>query len=258
MAIPQLPEPKSQTDHHLEAAKTGYGSYMGNYCAVWSSAVQNDQYVDALSQDVRGRLCDDLKLLLSDPHPRLHMSFVESRYIPDLRRKEVSFDTDLTFFVRRWNSAEVPHMEIQRTGTAHYLAEAKDARCHVNWDKGSFAGAATYLSFTLETDTSRLPAPYVNLEWHQGDVKVMMLFKKDAQTTHDSFTSVERARLGIGMSDREMDAAQVLASLQRNKEVVFDGQQWIVQAKDVPNKPALPSKTRTIQRRRSRVGLGLQ
>ncbi|KAI0683285.1 hypothetical protein C8T65DRAFT_749629 [Cerioporus squamosus] len=249
-----LQEPRSQTTEHLETAKTGYASYMGHYGAVWSGAILGGQYVPW--QDVREQLCDDLNLLLSDPHPRLYLSFLEARYIPDQRRTDILFDTNLTFLVKRWNSAAVPPMEAQRIGMARCLSDNHEA-CRVKWDSGGFSGAATHLGFTLEVDTSPLRAPFVHLEWRQRDVRVLMLFKKQTATTHEQLSNEERARLGIGMTHQDVEAAYVLSTLQR-KWVVFDGNQKAHHIEDAPVKPALPSGTGTVQRKRSRIGLQLQ
>ncbi|RPD78738.1 hypothetical protein L226DRAFT_301023 [Lentinus tigrinus ALCF2SS1-7] len=250
-----LQEPKGQTTDHLQAAKVGYASYMGHYGAVYLGAILHNQYVDIASPDIRDHLCDDLKLMLQDPHPQLYLSFIESRYIPDLRRTDILFDTTLTFLVKRWNSTKVPLIEAQRTGTARCLSDDQDA-CRVRWKDSGFSGAATYIGFTLEADTSPLRAPYVHLEWRHGDVRVVMLFKKRTDTTHEQLSSLERARLGIGMSEQEISAASILSTLQR-EWVVFDGNHGTDQ-EHASSKPAQPSETRTVQRRRSRVGFGLQ
>ncbi len=194
---------------------------MGHYRAVWSSAIVDGQYVPW--QGVRERLCNDLKHLLQDPHPRLKLALKGARYTPDQQQTVISFATKLTFSVTRWEGVPI---QVHRAGRGWCLSDEQDQDgCRVEWNNGDFAGAATHLGFTLEADTSPLRAPFVVLEWEQPGVTLLMLFKKQAEkqadTVHEELTREEKARLGIGMTHQEMDAARVLATLQR-KWVVFD------------------------------------
>lgn len=215
---PQIEEPRWQTIDHLQAAKAGRASYMGDYDAVWSGTLIDGHYTPP--SDLQENMPDDLQFVRRSPQPRLALSFVEARYTdsPTGHQTEVRLKLKLTYAVQRWKGAV--QMPVERCGSVQCVEHRAHQGSRVVWEDPVhaptwFPNTATYLGFTLEVDSSPLKTPFVYLEWKCGSATVLMLFKKcDSDGEPAYLTHNERARLGIGMTHEEFEVAHILCIFQ--------------------------------------------
>ncbi|KAI0745920.1 hypothetical protein C8Q76DRAFT_705437 [Earliella scabrosa] len=182
----QFEEPGWQTIDFLQTAKAGEVSYMGEYRAVWSGVLVGDHY--ASPEDLPASACFELKCMLKGPQPQLQLSFEHASYLPAERRTVVHLKLNLTCGVQRWETA--PCMIVQREGDVSCAENCPSS--NVRWRKNDaptdwFPNTTTHLGFTMEVDSSPLRAPFVYNE---------------------------KARLGIGMSNKELEVAHILAMFQ--------------------------------------------
>ncbi|KAI0779456.1 hypothetical protein C8Q74DRAFT_1216968 [Fomes fomentarius] len=218
-----IEEPRWQTIDHLQAAKSGRASYMGDYDAVWSGTLIGGRYVPP--SDLQENMPSDLQFVLKSPQPRLALSFVEARYTSSTGspstgqcHTEVRLKLKLTYAVQRWKGAV--YMPVERCGSVQCVEQCAHEGSRVVWEDPAdtptwFPHTATHLGFTLEVDSSPLKTPFVYLEWTCGSAAVLMLFKKcDSDGEPAYLTHNERARLGIGMTHEEFEVAHILSIFQ--------------------------------------------
>ena len=186
---------------------------MGEYRAVWSGVLVGDHY--ASPEDLPASACFELKCMLKGPQPQLKLSFEHASYLPAEHRTVVHLKLNLTCGVQRWQTA--PCMVVQREGDVSCAENCPSS--NVRWRKNDaptdwFPNTTTHLGFTMEVDSSPLRAPFVYLEWRSESATVLMLFKKSMDGKPVSLTDNEKARLGIGMSNKELEVAHILSMFQ--------------------------------------------
>ena len=126
---------------------------------------------------------------------------------------------------------KVWHDPAHREGTVYLKDDCEESGWGVVWDnefesrrdhEWAPKAPAPRFYFSLERDDSPYKSPFVYLEWVLQEQVVLLLFKKqhESSTEPPALTREEAARLGIGMSHGELEVAYAL-SLFKAEPVVF-------------------------------------